>query len=100
MIRIATWSGLLTAASPYVIPPGSSSVQVNAHSALPGQLTVRKGMTAVTYECDSDGCTLDLVDGGLLEIWAASPGSGGTDKIFGLATDGEIVILTVPTAFP
>lgn len=44
MIRISKWPGLVTAASPYILPAGGSVEQINAQSLIPGQLTVRGGM--------------------------------------------------------
>lgn len=41
------WQGLITNASPYAIPPGSSVEQVNAQTNKPGQLSSRKGMAVV-----------------------------------------------------
>ncbi len=44
MIRISKWSGIVTAASPYILPAGGAVEQINAQSLIPGQLTVRGGM--------------------------------------------------------
>lgn len=100
MIRISKWPGLLTAASPYILPPGASVEQVNAQSATPGQLSVRKGMLAVGHTCNGAGCTGASVTGGLLEIWGYSPGVGGTERIFGLTTAGELVVIDDLAAYP
>lgn len=97
MLRINKWPGLLTYASPYILPVGASVEQVNAHSGIPGQLTVRGGMGEVTHTCTGSGCTGAAVTGGLHEIWGWSPGSGAADKIFGVNSAGNLVILTSPT---
>lgn len=95
MIRISKWPGLVTAASPYVIPAGSAVEQVNAQSITPGQLTVRGGMGEVTHTCEgAAGCTAGAVSGGLLEIWGYSPGAGASEVIFGFTDTGELVRLT------
>lgn len=47
MIRISKWPGLVTAASPYILPAGGSVEQINAQSLIPGQLTVRGGMSDI-----------------------------------------------------
>jgi hypothetical protein len=95
MIRISKWPGLVTAASPYVIPAGAAVEQVNAQSSSPGQLTVRGGMGAVAHTCNgTPGCATGAVAGGLLEIWGYSPGSGASEVIFGFTDTGELVRLT------
>lgn len=86
MIRINKWQGLVTAASPYILPPGGAVEQVNAQSRVPGQLTVRDGMRVVS----ASGTGSDA----LLEIWGYSPGSGASDKIFAFTDAGDLVILT------
>lgn len=43
------WSGLVTNASPYAIPPGAAVEQVNVSTATPGQLTSRGGMRPVGF---------------------------------------------------
>jgi hypothetical protein len=42
------WAGLITNASPYVIPPGAAVEQTNLTTIVPGQLTTRGGMRPVT----------------------------------------------------
>lgn len=98
MIRISKWPGLITAASPYIIPAGAAVEQLNAQSAVPGQLTVRPGMAQVNHTCvGSPGCATGAVDGGLLEIWGLSPGSGASEVLFGYTDQGELVRLTNPS---
>lgn len=95
MIRISKWPGLVTAASPYVIPAGSAVEQVNAQSTIPGQLTIRGGMGEITNTCNgTPGCSAGAVVGGLLEIWGYSPGAGASEVIFGFTDAGELVRLT------
>ena len=49
MIIIEKWAGLATNASPYVVPPGAAVTQVNLQVLIPGQLTLRPGLAAVTW---------------------------------------------------
>lgn len=49
MITINQWAGLATNASPYSLPPGAAVTQVNLQAINPGQLTVRPGVTAVSF---------------------------------------------------
>lgn len=49
MISIEKWAGLVTNASPYALPPGAAVTQVNMQVIAPGQLSVRPGLTAVTF---------------------------------------------------
>ena len=89
MIRISKWSGLVTAASPYILPAGGAVEQVNAQSLIPGQLTVRGGMGAV-YASGGAG-------GALIELWGYSVGSGQSEIIFGFNDSGNIVKFTNPS---
>jgi len=47
MITIDTWSGLVTNASPYALPPGAAATQVNFQCLRPGELSVRNGQATV-----------------------------------------------------
>lgn len=49
MIVIEKWAGLATNASPYAIPPGAAVTQVNLQVLVPGQLSVRPGLAAVSW---------------------------------------------------
>jgi hypothetical protein len=89
VIRINKWHGLVTAASPYILPPGAAVEQVNAQSRTPGQLTVRGGMASVS--------TTVPVLTGLLEAWGYCPGAGDSDKVFVLDTAGDLDVLTIST---
>lgn len=89
MIRVSKWPGLVTSASPYILPAGGAVEQVNAQSAVPGQLSVRGGMKYI--EVDQE------VVGQLLEIWGYSPGSGESEKIFAFTDQGFPLVLTNPT---
>ena len=53
MIVIEKWGGLATNASPYAVPPGAAVTQVNLQSLIPGQLSVRPGMAAVSWSSHS-----------------------------------------------
>lgn len=49
MIVIEKWAGLATNASPYSLPPGAASTQVNLQILNPGQITVRPGLVSVSF---------------------------------------------------
>lgn len=49
MITIEKWAGLVTNASPYALPPGAAVTQVNLQVIAPGQLTVRPGLSPVSF---------------------------------------------------
>jgi hypothetical protein len=49
MIVIDKWAGLVTNASPYSLPPGAAVQQINLQCLVPGKITVRPGMQAVTF---------------------------------------------------
>ena len=97
MIRVSKWPGLITSASPYIIPAGAAVEQVNAQSIIPGQISVRGGMANVTATCNGDGCLAGVVNGALLEVWGYSPGAGASEIVFGYTDQGELVRLTSPT---
>jgi phosphoribosylformylglycinamidine (FGAM) synthase-like enzyme len=59
VILIEKWAGLVTNASPYAIPPGASVEQVNLQVIVPGRVTVRSGLQAVTF-ASSDSTTASI----------------------------------------
>lgn len=87
MLRINKWAGLLTSASPYIVPAGGSVEQINAQSIVPGQLSVRPGMS-LAAELDEG----ETAPGAIIELWARSPGSGSPDEFFGYTTGGELIV--------
>ena len=89
MIRISKWGGLVTAASPYILPAGGAVEQANAQSLIPGQLTVRGGMTNVSATGSAGGA--------LIELWGYSTGGGQSEIIFGFNDAGNLVKFTNPT---
>jgi hypothetical protein len=78
-MKINKFLGLIQAASPYSVPPGAATEQVNAMSLTPGQLTVRGGMK-----------TIATATSRLLEMWGLSAGSSSTDKVLAFDRDGAI----------
>lgn len=95
MIRVSKWSGLVTAASPYILPAGGSVEQINAMSHIPGQLTVRGGMQAVLVDGPEDPGEPDP-GAGFIEIWGYSAGISGGEKIFAFTDDGQLVVYDNP----
>lgn len=63
-MKTENWSGLITNASPYALPPGAAVEQLNFHNAIPGQLTSRGGMRKVAHVGDrlalSDVCSVQI----------------------------------------
>lgn len=55
MIIIDKWPGLVTNASPYAIASGAAVTQVNLQAIIPGQVSVRPGMQAVTWASLTSG---------------------------------------------
>lgn len=93
MLRISKWGGLITAASPYVVPPGGSVEQINAQSLFPGQLSARGGMTPVSA---GGADTRSITNGAILEMWGYATGSGDTETIFAFTDGGQIVQIKNP----
>lgn len=87
MLRINKWAGLVTSASPYILPPGGSVEQINAQSIVPGQLSVRPGMAEAVHPGLGEPQL-----GAVIELWARSPGAGDQDEFFGYTAEGELVV--------
>lgn len=79
-IRLNKWPGLITTASPYLIPPGAAVEQVNLTSLIPGQLTCRGGMERLNDTSER-----------IVELWGLSVGSSETDVILGQSESGKIL---------
>jgi hypothetical protein len=79
-MRVNKFGGLLSAASPYVLPAGGAVEQTNIMSLIPGQLTVRGGMKRLAGSSSR-----------YLELWGYSVGSSQTDTILGFTSNGGIV---------
>jgi len=71
MIIIDKWAGLATNLSPYACPPGSAVTQVNVQCLIPGQVSVRPGMSAVSWSFHTGSSvpitTMRRVQAGTLE---------------------------------
>ena len=52
-MRAENWPGLFTNASPFALPAGAATEQVNLCSDVPGQIYSRGGMAPVTYATDT-----------------------------------------------
>jgi len=81
-VRLSKWLGLNTTASPYLLPAGGAVEQVNIQSLVPGQLTVRGGMSR---QARTRRYT---------ELWGLSVGSGKTDVMLGCDETGSIYELS------
>lgn len=59
MIVIEKWPGLITNASPYAIPPGAAVEQINLQCIVPGKVTVRPGLQAISFS-SADSTTASI----------------------------------------
>ena len=84
MIRINKWMGVVSYASPYVLPPGGAVEQINMCCMMPGQIQARGGM-------EKAGSTTGVC----LEMWGWNSGPD-TDKIFIFTDSGDILIEDAP----
>ena len=91
MIRLNKWPGVVTSASPYILPPGGTVEQINVQSLTPGQLTVRGGMRPVTTNSPK------APGAAVIEMWGYSTGSNQTEIIFGFTEGGEIIQMIAPS---
>jgi hypothetical protein len=83
------WAGLVTQASPYILPAGAAVDQVNLSLTIPGQLTTRDGMRRVA----STVAASDVLDCFPYE-------SGGNTVLLALTASGELVALPSPAYGP
>ena len=83
------WAGLVTKASPYILPPGAAVEQVNLALTVPGQLTTRDGMRKVV-------CTASASD--VLDCFPYD--HNGTTILLALTASGELVALPSPAYGP
>ena len=81
------WAGLVTKASPYIVPAGAAVEQVNLQTSIPGQLTTRGGMGRVA-------CTVAAED--IVDCFACD--RDGVTVIVALKSDGSLVALPSPAA--
>jgi hypothetical protein len=83
------WAGLVTKASPYILPAGAAVEQVNLALTIPGQLTSRDGMRRVV-------CTQSASD--VLDCFPYD--HNGTTVLLALTASGELVALPSPAYGP
>lgn len=79
------FSGMISNASPYALPPGAAEIQVNLTTSVPGQLTTRGGMLPVRFTTRTPT---------LLDVYPYE--HEGKTYIIGLKADGELVALYSP----
>jgi titin len=89
MISIEKWAGLVTNASPYSIPPGAATTQVNLQAISPGQLSVRPGLQAVTL-ASTVSTTSPVVS-------AIGLKRSGDDDIVYQDADGQVYTASTPS---
>lgn len=87
MIIIDKWSGLVTNASPYALPPGAAVTQVNAQVINPGQLVVRYGNTTVSWSSGSPSGTV---------VRAFRAPSQTTERVVMQNASGAVILLEGP----
>lgn len=83
-MRAQEWKGLITNASPYALPPGAATEQVNLRTHIPGQLISRGGMRRLQF----DQAYAEVVD--------IYPYVQGFSRLIALKPDGTVVALTAP----
>lgn len=95
-MKTENWSGLVTNASPYALPPGAATEQVNFHNAIPGQLTARGGMRIVAHSdtrfSSNDVCSIHI--NGATHLIAL--GNGGLHALSSPAIGSATSIPIVP----
>lgn len=89
MIVIDKFSGLATNASPYAIPVTAAVTQVNLQCLVPGQLSVRPGMAAVSWSSHTGGAT------NILRIFRAP--CDNSERLIYQNAAGQVIAATGPT---
>jgi hypothetical protein len=84
-MRADQWAGLVTSASPYILPAGAAVEQLNLSLTIPGQLTTRDGMRAIA-------CTVPADD--ILDCYPYE--SNGQTILIALTASGALVALPSP----
>lgn len=77
------WGGLITHASPYLLPPGANQEQVNVHCRTPGQLQCRRGMSRVS--------ALSAIPSPLRDVYSVRGSLGSA--LLSLTSSGQLVAL-------
>lgn len=89
-MRSENWKGLITNASPYALPAGAATEQVNLQCHIPGQLITRGGMApAVT------GVLATPIATEVRDLYPFR--NAGTTKLVGLTPSGTLVAFSGPT---
>ena len=92
-MRLNKWSGVVTAASPYVLPAGANAEQINVQNRKVGQLTSRPGLGEVVVDAAADTP--------IYSIYRLTYGSGKQDNlvVWRNGVDGNYVLdLITPDA--
>lgn len=91
-MRAESWSGLITNASPFALPPGAAVEQTNLATHIPGQLTLRGGMRPVAFEYgEEEPPTASPVS-------LATYSNGSETIVLCLLSDGSLAALQSPDA--
>lgn len=77
------WSGLVTHASPYLLPRGANQEQTNVHCRKPGELQCRRGVSRLLASGPAVGTVLDA--------WSIR-GSQGS-RLLSLTQSGNLVLM-------
>lgn len=85
-MRIKSWGGLISNASPFAIPPGSAVEQCNLTADVPGQLTSRGGMYPVAFVQDA---------GELRDVFPYE--TSGKTYLLAMLANGQFVALESPS---
>jgi hypothetical protein len=92
MLELSEWTGLVTNASPYVLPPGAAIIQTNLQVINPGQLVVRNGLTTFSYPA----ATVDYSSDTIVKLFRYQDKTGET--IIYQDDAGNIYASSLPTA--
>lgn len=84
-MRANSWAGLITNASPFVLPPGAAVQQVNLEGSVPGQISARGGMRKVA----AVGVSADILD-------CYPYDHNGYTTLVAMAADGTLIAMDRP----
>lgn len=88
-MRVESWAGLVTNASPFALPAGAAVEQVNLACHIPGQIQTRGGMRRVACVEPADG---------VLDCYPVE--FAGRTYLLALKSDGSVAALESPAYGP
>lgn len=85
-MRFRKWLGMVSAASPYALPPGANRLQVNLQNVTPGQLTPRGGVSPVADSLLVNNFSTGIVGNAMISLFRGAAIGSAKDTFLGFTT--------------